>query len=102
MRITKRYRVVKPVRFFVCILIMTLMLVFSLSALLGSSTEAATTKTYRQVVVHENETVWTIADEYCADGSDTRAQVNEICDINDVDAGDVQPGDTLIVPVLSE
>ena len=99
MKITRRYRVVKPVRFFISILVTVLILTFSITTFLGSSTEASSTDTYRQVVVHENETIWTIAEENCSNEKDIRVQVNEICEINDIQAGDVQPGDTLIVPV---
>ena len=101
MRITRRYRVVKPVRFFISILVTVLILIFTITTFVGSSTEATSTETYRQVVVHENETIWTIAEENCSSNKDIRVQVNEICEINNIQAGDVQPGDTLIVPVES-
>lgn len=64
-----------------------------------ATTEAAAADTYRQVVVHENETIWTIAEENCPSGTDPRIHVKEICEINDVDPGEIQPGDVLIVPV---
>ena len=54
---------------------------------------------YRQIVVHENETIWTIAEENCPSGTDPRIHVKEICEINDVNPGEIQPGDVLIVPV---
>ncbi len=99
MRLTRRYRVVKPVRFFFWVLALVLAVTLSISALFSSSTEAASAETYRQVSVHENESIWNIAQEYCNDGKDTSVHVNEICEINDVEPGDVQAGDVLIVPV---
>ena len=99
MKLMGRYRVVKPVRFFVCILIMVMGLSTLLFTVFVPSTEAAAADTYRQVVVHENETIWTIAEENCPSGTDPRIHVKEICEINDVDPGEIQPGDVLIVPV---
>lgn len=96
-----KYRIVSPIRFFVFILIVVLsftLLIYGLAT--NGRTEAATTDTYMQVTVAANDSIWSIAEQHC-DGNktDIRSLVNEICDINDVQAGDLEAGDTLFVPV---
>ena len=62
--------------------------------------EAAAVNTYVQVSVNENESIWSIAERYNDDiDIDTREVVYEICEVNDINAADVQAGDTIFVPV---
>ena len=84
----KRYKIVSPVRFFIFVLIVILSL-------------TGTTDTYRQVEIHQNDTLWSIADRYCGKSIDPRTAVDKICNINGINASDVQPGDTILVPVES-
>jgi len=95
----RKLRIVKPFRFFTFVLVVTLTIIFILYTILSGTTEASAMETYRQVTVHQNETLWTIAEENSSNHVDTRDLVAEICDINDVKPDEIQPGDTLIVPV---
>ena len=95
-----KYRIVSPVRFFIFILIAVLsatMLIYGIMT--NGNIEAATTDTYMQVTVTSDDSVWSIAEEHCTKNTDVRTMVNRICEINDIHAGDIQPGDTLFVPV---
>ena len=66
----KRYKIVSPVRFFIFVLIVILSLTVLVYNLLGfAATEAGTTDTYRQVEIHQNDTLWSIADRYCREVS---------------------------------
>ena len=51
----------------------------------------------RVVVVQPGDTVWSIA-EAAADGADPRAVVDAIATRNGIDAGDVVPGQSLVIP----
>lgn len=95
------YRVVRPVRFFLFVLITTIVISFACFSLVGAGTaEAAAESTYKQVVVHENDSLWSIASKYNPDVHDVRSLVYEIYEINDIDADDIlQPGDVVFVPV---
>ena len=98
----KRYRIVKPVRFFTFILITVLLLTFtSISLLNRSNADAASVNTYRQVLIEDNDSIWSIAENYCSNDMDIRDYVREVCEINDIALGDVQSGDLVFFPVYS-
>ena len=88
----KKYKIVSPVRFFIFILV----------TVLGfATTEAGTSDTYRQVEIKQNDTLWSIANKYSGKYVDPRTTVNKICELNNISASDVKPGDTILVPVES-
>lgn len=97
----KKYKIVAPIRFFVFVLFAVLSIAMVSYSLLGmSTTEASSVNTYRQVEVRENDTLWEIAEKYCdQDHVDTRKIVNQVCEINNVEASNISPGDILFVPV---
>ena len=70
---------------------------------LGRHGDASSTKVQparrweRVVVVEPGDTVWSIA-EAAADGADPRAVVDAIATRNGIDAGDVVPGQSLVIP----
>jgi len=64
----------------------------------GSSTKVQPARRWEQVVVVQpGDTVWSIA-EAAADGADPRAVVDAIATRNGIDAGDVVPGQSLVIP----
>lgn len=98
----KKYKIVSPVRFFMFVLISVLSMTMLVYGLLGfATTEAGTSESYRQVEVHQNDTLWSIANKYGGKNVDPRNTVNKICDLNDISASDIKPGDTILVPVES-
>ena len=98
----KRYRIVKPVRFFAFILITVLLLTFATISLLNrSNADAASVNTYRQVLIEDNDSIWAIAENYCSNDMDIRDYVREVCEINDITLGDVRSGDLVFFPVYS-
>ena len=95
------YRIANPVRFFIFILICTMILTFAGFTLISAGqADAAAVHTYAQVTVQENDTLWELASRCNPDASfDISSAVYDICEINDIDAGDIRPGDTLFIPV---
>lgn len=97
----KKYKIVSPVRFFIFVLLFTLIMVFGLVSIFTSSrTEAAAINSYVQVVVEENDTLWTIASDYSDDSMDIRDMIDDIRDINDIEANEsIHAGDQLFIPI---
>ena len=95
------YRIANPVRFFVFIFICTMILSFAAFTVLGTGrAEASSARTYAQVTVSEDDTLWGLVEKYNPDGRvNVRSAIYDVCEINDIDAGDIQPGDTLFIPV---
>ena len=98
----KRYRLTSPLRFIVMTFICMTILIFGVAGLISSThTQAASFDTFAQVEITENDTLWNIANDYCESNMDVRDVVADICEINDISAGDIQPGDIIFVPVYS-
>ena len=95
------YRIANPVRFFIFIFICTMILTFAAFTIIGSGrADAAAAHTYAQVTVSESDTIWGLVEKYNPDGKvDVRSAIYDVCEINDIDAGDIQAGDTLFIPV---
>ena len=95
------YRIVKPVRFFMFVLISIMILVFAGYTVIGAgNAEAAAVRTYVQVTVGEGDSIWDIVDR-CNRGSviDVQSAIYDVYEVNDIDAADVHPGDKLFIPV---
>ena len=95
------YKIVNPFRFFVFVLICIMMLIFAGYSLIGAANaDAAAVRTYRQVVIQEDDNLWSIVERYNPDANiNVRNAVYDIYEINDIDANDVQPGDKIFVPI---
>ena len=95
------YRIVKPVRFFLFIVISITILVFAGYTAIGAgNAEAAAVRTYAQVTVDEGDSIWSIV-ERCNKGAniDVQSAIYDVYEINDIDASDIRPGDKLFIPV---
>ena len=95
------YRIVKPFRFFIFILISVMITVFAGYTIVNSRAEAAVADSYAQVVIQENDNLWDLASMYNPDRTDIRDIVYEIYDINGIDANNIQPGQVIFVPVYN-
>ena len=98
---TRHLKIVNPVRFFLFVLISIMIIVFAGYSIIGAGrADAATVKTYKQVVIHEGDNLWDIAEECNPDTNRSiRSIISEICETNDVTINDIQPGDMIFVPV---
>jgi nucleoid-associated protein YgaU len=70
------------------------------TAIGASNAEAASIKTYAQVTIQDGDNLWSLAEQYNRDAKvNIRDVVYEIYEVNGIDADDIQPGDTVFIPV---
>ena len=97
----RRYKVVKPFRFFMFILICIMTLTFSLYGIFGNGHADASAETkYAKVMIQENDTLWNIIDTYNPHANiDIRMALYDVYEINGIESGDIHPGDTILIPI---
>lgn len=97
----RRYKIVKPFRFFVFVLICSMITIFTAYALSGSGeAEAATLTRYATVKIQENDTLWDIIETHNPNGNvNVISALYDLYDINGIDADSIRPGDVILVPV---
>ncbi len=98
---SRHLKIVNPVRFFIFILICIMIIAFAGYSILGAArADAASVKTYKQVVICEGDNLWDIVEELNPDvNMGTWKIIDEICETNDIDLNNIQPGDTIFVPI---
>ena len=69
---------------------------------LGLNTANSLTRlTYMDYEITAGDTLWTIAETYMTDVSDIREAVYELCQLNDIRAGELYVGMTIQIPIQS-
>lgn len=97
----RRYKIVKPYRFFIFVLICIMTLVFAGYGLFGPGRADAEPHTeYVRVKIQDNDTLWNIVETYNPDSDiNIRNALYDLYEINDISADDIQTGDVILVPV---
>ncbi len=95
------YRIVKPFRFFLFVVISIMVIVFTGYTAIGAgNAEAAAVRSYVQVTIDEGDNLWSIVERCNKDAHiDVQSAIYDVYEINDIDAADIQPGDKLFIPV---
>ena len=95
------YRIVKPFRFFLFVVISIMVIVFAGYTAIGAgNAEAAAVRSYVQVTIDEGDNLWSIVERCNKDAHiDVQSAVYDVYEINDIDAADILPGDKLFSPV---
>ena len=95
------YRIASPFRFFVFILVCIMIIAFAGISIVGAAdAEASDIRTYRQVVIQEDDNLWNLVERYNPDANiNIRDAVYDIYEINDIDADDIHPGDEIFIPI---
>ena len=98
--IKRKYRVKSRIRFVTFIFVMLLLTATGINGLLGSlDARGETRQEYVTVTVAYGDTLWDIAKEYLGDTMDVREAVHRIMTENGISAAELQPGQTLKIPV---
>ena len=95
------YRIVKPFRFFLFVVISIMIIIFAGYTAIGAgNAEAAAVRTYVQVTIDEGDSLWSIVERCNKDAHiDVQSAIYDVYEINDIDAADIQPGDKLFIPI---
>ena len=95
------YKIVKPFRFFIFVVISIMVIVFAGYTAIGAgNAEAAAVRSYVQVTIDEGDNLWSIVERCNKDTHiDVQSAIYDVYDINDIEAADIQPGDKLFIPV---
>ena len=98
---THHYRIVKPFRFFLFVVMSIMITVFAGYTMIGAgNAQAAATRSYVQVTIDEGDSLWSIIERCNKDSHiDVQSAIYDVYEINDIDAADIQPGDKLFIPV---
>lgn len=97
---TKRYRVTSKFRFTIFMAVLILCIITVFGSLLGFNTVSSSSRNlYHQVQIESGDTLWDIAAEYGPEDSDVRKVINEICELNDITADELNAGSRIIIPV---
>jgi len=100
MKTAKTYRIKSRLRFTVFVALMIIITVSSANTILGFyDASSLTVKEYKIVEISSGDTLWHIAKEYMPSDMDTRKAVHQICNLNDITAADLYPGQTIQIPV---
>ena len=97
----RRYKIVKPFRFFTFVLICFMITVMAAYAVLGTAKVSAAAETrYTEVKIQENDTLWNIIETYNPNADiDIRLALYDVYEINDITADSIKPGDIILVPI---
>ena len=99
MRIT-HLRIVNRFRFTVFMVVVILTVCSTIGLLVGSfNASGSTRKSYEVITIQSGDTLWSIAADYKSDDQDIRDYIYEICDKNDIKAGEIMQGQNILIPV---
>lgn len=96
------YRIKSRLRFTIFVAIMMLSLVTVSNTALGINDASSLTKpVYATIQIVAGDTLWDIASRYNQEGNDVRKFVYEICQLNEITADSIYPGQSILIPVYS-
>lgn len=96
----KRYRIKSKARFITSIIIMLGFIISGFIFVSGLIVNEASAKEVINTTVRiaYGDTLWDIANEYKSEDTDTRRAVYEICELNDIDASELKPDMSILIP----
>ncbi len=96
----KKYRIKSKFRFTLFLIILFLIVFTSVNGLLGyNNVNGSSMNEYYVIKISDGDTLWNIATEYGPDNQDIRDTVYEICELNEMQASDLEAGQKILIPV---
>ncbi len=95
----KSYRIKSKKRFSAFLFLLALLIATGTGIVSGTETaQGMSEAAYTEVLVEAGDTIWDLAQEYGPNDQDTRKVVYTICELNSIDAEDLQAGQTILIP----
>ncbi|MBR2546933.1 MAG: LysM peptidoglycan-binding domain-containing protein [Eubacterium sp.] len=92
--------IVNRIRFTILLVAAILMITMAGGMMIGSYNAEGSSKTsYEMITVQYGDTLWEIAECYKPADKDIRDFMYEICDYNNISAGEIFQGQNLMIPV---
>lgn len=103
----RRRRESNRVKLFAVLLISAVILLYIVTIAFGLNTVNgdvdASNKGYITVIIHKDDTLWSIADEYMNDAFyDHQTFIDEVVEINDIYSHQIYAGEQIMIPVIAE
>jgi LysM repeat protein len=96
----KKYRIKSHLRFCIFLTLVLILTIITTGTVLGFNESAGITKEqYTEVKIIVGDTLWDLAKSYGPKDKDIRRTVHRICKINDISAHDIQPGQSILIPI---
>ena len=94
----KTYRIANKFRFTVFVAVMVVVFSVLLGMIVPVRAHAGSNIKYIEVKVCGGDTLWGLAAQYGDRNKDIRENIYDICRINDISAGTLRAGDTILIP----
>ena len=96
----RRYRVSSKIRFSIFLAFIAVLILSTYMAFVGvTDAQGDTVERYEIISVNDGDSLWTLAKNHVPKDMDIREYVYHVAKYNDVDPGDLNPGDKIKLPI---
>ncbi|MFR5262869.1 MAG: LysM peptidoglycan-binding domain-containing protein [Christensenellales bacterium] len=96
----RRYRVSSKIRFSIFLAFIAVLILSTYMAFVGvTDAQGDTVERYEIISVNDGDSLWTLAKNHVPKDMDIREYVYHVAKYNDVDPGDLNPGEKIKLPI---
>lgn len=96
----RRYRVSSKIRFSIFLAFISVLILSTYMAFVGvTDAQGDTVERYEIISVNDGDSLWTLAKNHVPKDMDIREYVYHVAKYNDVDPGDLNPGEKIKLPI---
>ena len=96
----RRYRVSSKIRFSIFLAFISVLILSTYMAFVGvTDAQGDTVERYEIISVNDGDSLWTLAKNHVPKDMDIREYVYHVAKYNDVDPGDLKPGEKIKLPI---
>ena len=96
----RRYRVSSKIRFSIFLAFIAVLILSTYMAFVGvTDAQGDTVERYEIISVNDGDSLWTLAKNHMPKDMDIREYVYHVAKYNDVDPGDLNPGEKIKLPI---